>query len=508
MYKYSQIGIKEMTNLYLFGQITTPLNLKDSALIRPHTARTTISMDAVSFMDTGAGRFALASNSPIVNKFMSSAFVDPTIIPGERKVYNLDELANLSGTKAAFSFQAYDYSDNVNDFSERVHVWSTESFTISRDAKFVIEGDGTRHIENLAVLPFDENFDFESKDDFAKYGAYLTVPSIDPSGIGRRVDIIFDQTSKDLVSRIDYTFSNFKADEIQQQQTYSPILGVARLLPEMGLVLNQLNNSDVTSFVDQGRVVRYDEFRYGYTHAPNLSDADKAIHGLTGGATMIASIWGSKLYGTEYNDELLGSDGDDWLDGSAGSDYLVGAGGGDDLQGGFGADLIYGGGGDDDLDGGDGVDSLYGGDGNDSLSGDADHHYLYGEEGDDSLDCKSDSLLDGGPGNDYLSSGANGLLMGGAGSDEYSIHGANCVIYANSDDKYIYASNYKFKLYLDGVLITEAMLDRDSSHSSYVEIGGLYISGYLDENIPEFTNIPAPRLIGQNTIQQSAIELY
>lgn len=35
IYDWTQIGIKEITNLFLYGQLTTPLDLTDDALIRP-----------------------------------------------------------------------------------------------------------------------------------------------------------------------------------------------------------------------------------------------------------------------------------------------------------------------------------------------------------------------------------------------------------------------------------------------------------------------------------------
>ncbi|MEO1656317.1 MAG: cadherin domain-containing protein [Pseudomonadota bacterium] len=81
--------------------------------------------------------------------------------------------------------------------------------------------------------------------------------------------------------------------------------------------------------------------------------------------------------GTDGNDALFGSAGDDWLtggrgndslDGLADDDLLVGHGGDDVLSGGDGDDTLLGGSGDDVLDGGAGVDALVGGQGFDIAS--------------------------------------------------------------------------------------------------------------------------------------------
>ncbi|WGT65757.1 hypothetical protein [Variovorax paradoxus] len=72
MYTWMQLGAREMTALYLYGQTTPPQNLASAAMIRP-AGPITIDMDAVSFMAGGPGRFANASSIQVVKGAMRQA---------------------------------------------------------------------------------------------------------------------------------------------------------------------------------------------------------------------------------------------------------------------------------------------------------------------------------------------------------------------------------------------------------------------------------------------------
>lgn len=71
-YQYSQLTSEMMLNLYLYGQETTPSNLVDDSLIRPFGQVLQIDVDPVSFMSTGAGRFARLGQSTLVQDFFYS----------------------------------------------------------------------------------------------------------------------------------------------------------------------------------------------------------------------------------------------------------------------------------------------------------------------------------------------------------------------------------------------------------------------------------------------------
>ncbi|WP_329605000.1 calcium-binding protein [Undibacterium flavidum] len=74
-------------------------------------------------------------------------------------------------------------------------------------------------------------------------------------------------------------------------------------------------------------------------------------------------------YGTDGDDEMLGTALDDTIYGGAGEDYIAGGDGNDRLYGGLDTDFLSGGKGNDSLFGGDGIDILAGGAGNNILAG-------------------------------------------------------------------------------------------------------------------------------------------
>ena len=77
IYDWTQIGIKEITNLFLYNQISTPSNLTNEAIIRLKDVSDTvrygsdIQVDMLTYMTTGPGRFALGSESSLVQTFFS-----------------------------------------------------------------------------------------------------------------------------------------------------------------------------------------------------------------------------------------------------------------------------------------------------------------------------------------------------------------------------------------------------------------------------------------------------
>ncbi len=123
------------------------------------------------------------------------------------------------------------------------------------------------------------------------------------------------------------------------------------------------------------------------------------------------------VFGSAFDDLLIGND-----EGNA----LFGGGGKDTLVGGDGDDILVGGDGDDWLNGGDGDDLLFGdlaeGGGNDTLIGGTGNDILSGEGGDDSLEGTSGrNLLFGGLGADTLVGGIDqDILVADATSHDTS----------------------------------------------------------------------------------------
>lgn len=185
--------------------------------------------------------------------------------------------------------------------------------------------------------------------------------------------------------------------------------------------------------------LQYDGSAAGVTVDLNANAA--GLQSATGGDATGDIIPGfENVYGTNFNDTIIGNAGDNVLFGYAGVDVISGGDGDDVVRGGEGADTLTGGNGTDWLrylgstsgvtvdltldanglhqtSGGDaegdvasGFENIYGSDFGDVLTGDAGDNYILGLGGDDAIN--------GGAGNDDLRGGlGNDTIMGGAGND-------------------------------------------------------------------------------------------
>lgn len=141
----------EVTNKFLYGQLTTPTPdaLADAVWIRSDTipiADREMAVDAVEYMQ-GPGRFALAAMSDLVKKFFAFVGDIPDVISGkEYDKAGIADLLGLTGADYGISFQQYTYDDGNNDYGERVYIWGSTAFKLSDGAKFIVDADGKRHI--------------------------------------------------------------------------------------------------------------------------------------------------------------------------------------------------------------------------------------------------------------------------------------------------------------------------------------------------------------------------
>lgn len=125
---------------------------------------------------------------------------------------------------------------------------------------------------------------------------------------------------------------------------------------------------------------------------------------------------GDPIFGTENNDTLFGTNGNDLIIGLEGNDNLFGSNGMDCIIGGLGADKIN---------GGNGKDYLFGSDGNDDINGSNNEDQIFGESGNDKINgSNGDDRIFGGSGKDKID-GSNGddYIEGNEGNDE--IKGSN-----------------------------------------------------------------------------------
>ena len=179
----------------------------------------------------------------------------------------------------------------------------------------------------------------------------------------------------------------------------------------------------------------------------NLSNGDKggvrALYGLPACEGQLATIAGTdgndNLTGTPGDDIIAAGDGNDTVDGGGGNDLICGGEGDDDLSGGGGNDIVNGDAGADNLGGGGGNDTVRGNGGNDVLRGGGGNDDLWGlggndiVQGDDGNDTarggNGDDTVRGDAGDDKLTgSTGDDTLEGGEGADRLFGHEGDDVL--------------------------------------------------------------------------------
>lgn len=392
------LDAETITNLYLYAQETTPSGneLLSSDLIRPELdfsnvpenatnfstirpANTTVVntlIDAEPYMDTGPGRFANGSQFDLVRAFFGLGkdemltengrnFFDEsvTLPPGRYTKRRINELLfdnRLGGFSSSLELRNYrdslsatDADNNgVSEYAELVYVWNSTAFAISDDARFIVDENGDKRIENFVIQPnlFEnplsrENFDFATANPIVETGSELLLePLVDPSGIGRQVFINFynrqnvpeydpDQFSSPGV----YDESDFQQDLLIEADNFTPTsVGV---IPQVRNQAFELFDEGVTDFRFDDKSIYYgsieddtligrvlvDADRDSIVLNPRDGDFNEGIVLLGGrGDDSIqgdAFIFGELTGGTD--DILVGHEGDDSLDGGGGDDIAI-----------------------------------------------------------------------------------------------------------------------------------------------------------------------------------------
>jgi Ca2+-binding RTX toxin-like protein len=324
-------GISDAANItkwYLykgFGNSTDDIeNLNDIIVDRtknglPHVV--VIKADAVSYMATYGRYVSNAPQSPILEKFFSFNPLGDGInesqnqlllevlqrkYGADRTSFRVDEMVAAGYIKKdnfSFSFQHIFMDTFSSDYGIRTYMLNSVSFTLSDDTVFVFEGENS-HLENMRILPIDDDFDFNGSW-ISNLGNAILQPIVDSEDIGLRVDIDFTGESKSNIVPIDnFNATQYKQnkDEFDDKYTYA-----------IDLFATKSNIENVVDIL-QNRGILYDNIHFG-TNASNsnLNTSDE-YHTLVGGAgqdTLIGNNDDNHLYGGKGNDTLNGGEGND-----------------------------------------------------------------------------------------------------------------------------------------------------------------------------------------------------
>lgn len=484
------LTVEQVTNLYLYGRMDRPTDLTDESLVRASNETSAVEVDLIDFMTNGPGRFANPVFFEIVQLFFSyAASVVPPGTYNEQQLIEKMRDGNITVPINALISQPQSlYADGTDDYGARAYIWNTLAYEIldnptnSPDGTlFVINADGSRHIENLRITPFTtagspENFDFEGGDVLTGLGNPVLRRWVDPSGIGRKVNIEFFNPPPAIAL---YTMADYEND---RQFAVRPDASLPfGLVDEIRQEADGLFADGSTRFLDaDNRPIVYGTTGGDQMYADQAMWAPLSGHAYLGqytgnGIAYVAGGGDDTIVALDTNDALYGGKGRDTLDGRTGADDMYGgadddtyivdniddkvvekAGEGKDLvkssvhhiladhveeleltgsedlngtgndlknvirgndglnnlMGRGGDDEIHGNDGDDWIWGGEGKDRIFGGDDDDTIFGDANNDDLYGGDG-------TDTLYGGGD-RDFLDGGEDAdRLEGGDGHDFY-----------------------------------------------------------------------------------------
>lgn len=416
-----------ISQYFLYGAAQNPANLINDSLIRSSTLETDVYVSRAEYTQA-AGYFAVGAQFGVVKSFFDTSIA---LAPGH---YSMNAGANniftklgITDTSAAtiFNFQQYDYKapfESNQQYAERTYIYNTTQFGIRNTADFVVDANGTRHIENLTIAPYEDNFDFTSSNGLASYANLFLQPQIDPSNIGRTVNIKFTtETIGELASQsYDSTQYSLDTSNITFWKDSAPILSLPVLIQELS---NDLfgSTSGVTRFLDaDARPIIYGTLANDTMDAYlkiDITKTPKLIDYASNGVALVGGAGNDTLTGFIYNDRLYGGIGNDNLSGGGGDDTLYGGGGMDIVNGGSGYDtLSY-----ENSPSAANVNfvtgAVSGGDaGGDSISGI--ENFIGSSFNDTVVGDTGANTIDGALGNDSISAGGgDDLLIGGGGAD-------------------------------------------------------------------------------------------
>lgn len=139
---WTNISAEKITNLYLYGKDSPPseyYNRLRTTIEYNHDI--VLEFDAVTFMSSGPGRFAHASDVGFVQDFYAGT------VALSAGTYTRDQLIGTNGLVRTDFVAVYNqalYDTDSPDYALRTYIFGMTSFVISADTQFIVHPNGSR----------------------------------------------------------------------------------------------------------------------------------------------------------------------------------------------------------------------------------------------------------------------------------------------------------------------------------------------------------------------------
>lgn len=335
----------EVTSMFLYGSETPSSNFANQNLTQDRGTKE-INVNTDEFLDRndGPGRFVVASNSVMMQRFFDTAAADfaAGVFAAHQDsstgivMMSKDELDEIYGLTANNIWHGISVDnkwiyDDVDDYAERTYIYGNISFKISEDVNFVVYPDGRLEVQNFSLEILNGNdFDWTTRVDdiLTTLGNTVLKRAIDPSGIGQTVQLNFDDATP-----YTYTQDNYKDDVIRADK-FSTVVNPLSISQAMGGVINDLYEAGTIQTVMDGKLVLYGSddadvigpytSRTGVNVSDPGLDLPNPLHEHTDdGLIYVAGAGNDTITGTGADDVLFGNAGADFLFGDGGDDFFV-----------------------------------------------------------------------------------------------------------------------------------------------------------------------------------------
>ena len=299
----SEVTIDRVLSHYLWNT-SVPPRREDMQSAATDANRMPINIDATSYMQNGAGRYASAVDFQMFEKFFTEKNLPAKLQPYSFTeivdlIYHKDDAARvkrLPDSENGFTVPISQYFQDMasSDYTERAFIFGSTQVIVTKadidKLQFFVRPDGSREIRNLRITPKDDNFDFiggSSSQDALKMmvdtanAGFNT--AIDPEGIGRSVPLVYTDTDKlPFVNITDKDFSRLKEKKAVQMMLDMCLLirdSGFPLIEETGELFQKLMDSpalEETSPLGQLREIRrnLDEMYEMYQKTRDLIEKD------------------------------------------------------------------------------------------------------------------------------------------------------------------------------------------------------------------------------------------